>query len=293
MLLTSALLLTALAAGADARVRPRFPRKPSFGKPSFIFTPRPPTPPPPAPPGVDPVCVASAQRDLGRPFTCQAFWMGWTYSIRSDACTEVSFSGCGTGDNFFGSKAECEKTCKQGGDGGGEDVCALPPAGSVPLPPGTVTCQAIFPGWVFIADANACEETGFTGCSAPEGDNFFDTQAACEAACVDGNGGDGGDGDDGDDGDGDGDGDDVDDDDDDGDDGDDNGGVDEEDECDLPLVENVPPPPGTVTCQAFFSGWSFDAKAGECVEVGITGCGPPKGNFFDSRAACEAACVPH
>ena len=137
---------------------------------------------------------------------------------------------------------------------------------------GLVTCHAFFSGWTYRLQSDDCAAVEFSGCGT--GPNFFDSQEECEALCKQGGDADDGSG-----------GGDVDEDS--GDDGD------ATDVCALPLVRNVPPPPGFVTCQAYFSGWSFDAGALECVAVGVSGCGPPTGNFFNSEAACAEACLTH
>ena len=146
---------------------------------------------------------------------------------------------------------------------------------------GLFTCDAFFSGWTYRLQSDDCAAVEFSGCGT--GSNFFDSQEECEALCKQVGDADDGDGDDGG---GSGGGDVKEEEDIDGSDGGDDPGV-----CALPLVRRVPPPPGFVTCQAFFSGWSFAARARRCVAVGVSGCGRPVGNFFDSEAACAEACL--
>ncbi|XP_030383872.1 male accessory gland serine protease inhibitor [Scaptodrosophila lebanonensis] len=43
---------------------------------------------------------------------CMAYMPTWTYDSSKNACIEFIYGGCGGNKNQFGSKIECEQSCK-------------------------------------------------------------------------------------------------------------------------------------------------------------------------------------
>ena len=169
----------------------------------------------------------------------------------SQRCRKFIWGGCGGVVPFRSRRACLRAECATTGNSNdGKKRCDQTVSDLLPdVPPGSFTCQAIWTSWYFNKQTGKCTSVSYSGCSQV---GPFLSERECETAGCNKDG--------------------------------------EDDVCKLTRADVLPDlPPGTITCQAFWTSWFYNQDTMECESFSYSGCGPV--GPFTSATECTDKCA--